>query len=357
MTVDAARAHYGTLPDGRAVERFVLARDALRVGILTFGGIIDSIEVPDAAGVLANVVLGYRDLPGYLGAPNTYFGSIIGRYGNRIARGRFELDGATYTLAVNNPPGALHGGVTGFDKVVWSVARATPTLLQLHYVSADGDQGYPGQLDVQVTYALEADGGLRIAYRATTDAPTVVNLTNHSYFNLAGEASGDILNHVLTIDAGRYTPVDAAMIPTGELAPVAGTPFDFRAPHTIGARIREADPQIVTALGYDHNWVLDRRPGVTAGRAAAAFDPASGRALEIFTTEPGVQFYSGNFLTGSEVGRGGRVYRQSAGFALETQHFPDSPNQPAFPTTVLRPGEIYASETTLRFSARARSAR
>ncbi len=344
--------HYGTLADGRAVERYVLTRGAdLRVGILTYGGIVEALEVPDAAGALANVVLGYRDLAGYVASPNVYFGAAIGRYGNRIARGRFVLGGSTYTLAVNNPPNALHGGLRGFDKVIWDVEEATPGALRLHYVSPAGDQGYPGTLDTRVSYTLGAPGELRITYSATTDAPTVVNLTNHTYFNLAGERAGDILDHVLSIAAGRYTPVDANMIPTGELADVTDTPFDFRTPHAIGSRIREPHPQLVTAWGYDHNWVFDRGAADASTPVVRAVDPGSGRILEIVTSEPGLQFYTGNFLTGSEVGRGGAIYRQSAGFALETQHFPDSPNQPSFPTTVLMPGQLFHSETVWKFSA------
>jgi aldose 1-epimerase len=347
-----APVRYGTLPNGRAVDRYVLSRDqSLSVGILTYGGILDAIDVPDAAGTPRNVVLGYRDLAGYRTSPNTYFGAIIGRYANRIAQGCFVLNASTYALAVNNPPNALHGGLRGFDKVVWDVEEARPDVLRLHHVSLDGDEGYPGTLDTRVSYTLGAAGELRIAYTATTDAPTIVNLTNHTYFNLAGEDAGDILDHVLTIDAQRYTPIDANLIPTGELATVAGTPFDFRTPHAIGARLRQPHPQLVTALGYDHNWVLDPRDADSPARAARAEDPASGRILEVLTTEPGIQFYSGNFLTGSEVGRGGAIYRQSAGFALETQHFPDSPNQPSFPTTVLAPGQTFMSETVLRFSA------
>ena len=342
---------YGTLPDGRDVQRYVLAHGTdIRVGILTYGGIIESLEVPDASGQLASVVLGYPDLAGYVAAPSTYFGSIIGRYANRIAQGTFVLDEQRYSLAINNPPNTLHGGGVGFDRLVWDVVAATPTSLCLSTVSAAGSEGYPGNLNVQVTYSLDADGAFHIAYLATTDAPTVVNLTNHTYFNLGGEASGDILDHVLIIDAAHYTPVDRTFIPTGEIAAVAGTPFDFRGPHAIGERIRQADPQLVIGLGYDHNWVLDRTAGDPPSRAASARDPASGRILDVLTTEPGVQFYSGNFLTGSEVGRGGRAYRQSAGFALETQHFPDSPNQPSFPTTVVRPGATYRSETIWRFS-------
>ncbi len=343
---------YGRLPDGREIERYVLrSGGGIRVGILTYGGIIDTIDVPDVAGNYANVVLGYPDLAGYVQAPNTYFGSIIGRYGNRIAAGQFTIDGTNYSLPVNNPPNSLHGGAPGYDRAVWMVEEVTPASLRLHHTSVDGDQGYPGQLDVHVTYTVENESDLHITYGATTSATTIVNLTNHSYFNLRGESSGDVLDTLITIDAAQFTPVDANMIPTGELAGVAGTPFDFRTAQAIGARIRESHPQLVAALGYDHNWVLDRRSADTLVRAARATDPQSGRALDVLTTEPGIQFYSGNFLTGSEVGSGGALYRQSAGFALETQHFPDSPNQPSFPTTRLEPGQRFHSETILRFSA------
>ncbi len=347
------RAPYGSLPDGKAVEKYTLAAAGIEVGILTYGGIVDRIEVPDAAGERANVVLGYRDLAGYARGNKPYLGALVGRYANRVARGRFELDGKAYSLAINDAPNTLHGGARGFDKVVWSVESATPTELRLHYISPDGEDGYPGMLDVRVTYALDGPDGLRITYGATTDAPTVVNLTNHSYFNLAGEDAADILGHVLQIDAARYTPVDATFIPTGELAPVDGTPLDFRRPLPIGERIRQSHPQILIGRGYDHNWVLDAPAGGARGRAATVFDPIGGRQLEVSTTEPGLQFYSGNFLDGTEVGAGGKIYRQSAGFALETQHFPDAPNQPSFPTTVLRPGEVFHSETMFRFSARA----
>ena len=288
---------YGTLPDGREIERYVLgSAGGIRVGILTYGGIIESIDVPDVAGHYVNVVLGYRDLAGYVQAPNTYFGSIIGRYGNRIANARFTLNETEYSLPVNNPPNSLHGGAPGFDRAVWSVEEATALQLRLRYVSPDGEQGYPGQLDVQVTYSVENESDLHITYGATTTAATVVNLTNHSYFNLQGESSGDVLDTLLTIDAAQFTPVNAALIPTGELAGVAGTPFDFRTAQAIGARICQAHPQLVAALGYDHNWVLDRRSADTLVRAARATDPHSGRALDVLTTEPGIQFYSGNFL-------------------------------------------------------------
>jgi aldose 1-epimerase len=342
---------YGTLPDGTTIERYELTRGGtgISVGILTYGGIIDRIDVADRDGTRANVVLGYPDLAGYVRANKPYFGALIGRYANRIAAGRFELDGVVYVLAVNDPPGTLHGGKRGFDKVAWQVAAANADALQLRHVSPAGDEGYPGTVDVRVTYALDGDDGLRIVYAATTDAPTVINLTNHSYFNLAGEAGGDILDHVLEIVADRYTPVDAAFIPTGELANVAGTPFDFRTPHAIGTRIREGHPQLVIGRGYDHNWILDRPAGAGLSRAASVFDPSSGRCLDVFTTEPGLQFYSGNFLDATQTGTSGAIYRQSAGFALETQHFPDSPNKPSFPTAILRPGEAFHSETVFRF--------
>jgi aldose 1-epimerase len=348
----AGGSAYGVLSDGTAVERYTLESDVLSVGILTYGGIIDRIDVPDAAGVRANVVLGYADLAGYARANKPYFGALIGRYANRIARGRFALDGRPSTLAINDPPNTLHGGTRGFDKVVWMVERATSERICLRHASPDGDEGYPGGLDARVTYSLDGTDGLRIAYEATADAPTIVNLTNHSYFNLGGEASGDILGHVLQLDAAHFTPVGPDFIPTGEIAPVAGTPFDFRTPAAIGARIREGHPQLVIGRGYDHNWVLDRTPGAGLVHAATAFDPSSGRCVDVSTTEPGIQFYSGNFLDATETGGGGAIYRQSAGFALETQHFPDAPNKPSFPSTVLRPGQTFRSETVFRFYVR-----
>jgi len=343
---------YGTLPDGTAVYKYTLAAAQISVGIITYGGIIERVDVPDAAGERANVVLGFADLAGYA-RNKPYFGAIIGRYANRIARGRFTLDGTTYTVPANDGVNSLHGGVRGFDKVVWTVETAGPTELALRYISSDGEQGYPGRLDVRVTYALDGNDGLRIEYTASTDAPTIVNLTNHTYFNLAGESAGDILGHTLQLNASRYTPVDAGFIPTGELAPVDGTPFDFRRPRAIGERIRESHPQTVIGRGYDHNWVLDRAAGDQLGHAATAVDPQSGRCLDISTTEPGVQFYTGNYLDATEVGISGRIYRQSAGFALETQHFPDAPNVASFPTTVLRPGRTFGSTTVFRFRARA----
>jgi aldose 1-epimerase len=342
---------YGTLADGTVVHKYTLAGANISVGILTYGGIIDRIDVPNAAGTRANVVLGYPDLAGYARANKPYLGAIIGRYANRIAGGRFSLDEKSYTVPVNDPPNTLHGGTHGFDKAVWDVEAASAGEVRLRYVSPDGEQGYPGALDTRVTYALDGADGLRIDYTAACDAPTIVNLTNHTYFNLAGEGAGDILGHMLQLDASRYTPVDAGFIPTGELAPVDGTPFDFRTPCAIGARIRDGHPQVVIGRGYDHNWVLDRAAGDPLSHAATAVDPLSGRRLDIFTDQPGVQFYSGNYLDATEVGSSGKIYRQSAGFALETQHFPDAPNKASFPTTVLRPGQIFHSSSVFRFRA------
>jgi aldose 1-epimerase len=347
---------FGELADGTTVHRHTLANDrGMTVAVLTYGGIVQSIEVPDRHGRPANVALGFADLDAYLADNRPYFGALIGRFANRIAGGRFALDGRSYRLPVNDPPNSLHGGTEGFDKRVWTATETggegDPAALELAYTSPDGEQGYPGTLAVRVRYTLSRENGLRIDYRATTDAPTHVNLTNHSYFNLSGEAAGSIEDHRLQLDADRYTPIDATSIPTGELAPVAGTPFDFTAPRTIGERIGDAHEQLAFGLGYDHNFVLNQPPG---GRglllAARVVDPASGRVLELSTSEPGVQFYSGNHLDGSLVGTGGVAYRRRGGFALETQHFPDSPNQPGFPSTVLRPGQVYQTATVYRFS-------
>jgi aldose 1-epimerase len=353
---------FGSAPDGTPVERWTLTNGDMTVRVLTFGGVIQTLEVPDAHGDVENVVLGFEDLAGYESDDDPYFGSLIGRYGNRIAGGTFDLDGETYQLPLNDGPNTLHGGPTGFDDRVWT---ATPVgdddvaALALELVSPDGDQGFPGTLSTTVTYTLDADSRLSVHYEATTDAPTVVNLTQHTYWNLAGEGSGSIYDHHLQIDASGYTPVDETLIPTGEVAPVEGTPFDFREPTAIGERVREADQQLLYGQGYDHNWALDREDdGAREGsdsehaleEAAVLHDPDSGRTLTITTTEPGLQFYSGNFLNGTLVGTGGGTYRQGDGLALETQHFPDSPNQPAFPSTVLRPGEVYDSSTVFTLS-------
>ncbi|MET9803198.1 aldose epimerase family protein [Streptomyces sp. NPDC006368] len=344
---------FGTLPDGTEVYRWTLENGGTRLRVLSYGGIVQSLEIPDRRGRYANVTLGFDHLDDYLSA-TAFFGALIGRYGNRVGGGRFTLDGTAYRLSVNDGPNSLHGGAKGFDKRVWDVEPFTGPSgvgLVLRYVSADGEMGYPGTLRVKVTYTLTAGGDWRIDYAATTDRATVVNLTNHAYYNLAGEGSGDILGHELRLAASRYTPTDATLIPTGELAKVAGTPFDFRHPKPIGEDIRVAHEQLVTAKGYDHNWVLDKGVTDRPEHAATLRDPGSGRTMRIATTEPGVQFYSGNFLDGTLSGPSGRTYRQSDGLCLETQHFPDSPNRPAFPSTVLRPGETYRSATVHRFSA------
>jgi aldose 1-epimerase len=345
---------YGVLSDGTAIDRFILAnRRGMRVAVITYGGIVTSIDVPDRAGNFRNVVLGFDALDGYF-ALSPYFGAIIGRYANRIARGRFSIDGIEYAVPTNDGPNSLHGGHRGFDKVVWKEVEAGETAdgahLLLHHLSPEGDEGYPGNLKSSVQYTLNESNELRIEYAAETDRPTIVNLTNHSYFNLAGAGAGDALGHELMINADAFTPVDATSIPTGEIRPVAGTPFDFRQATTIGARIRAADDQLGITRGYDHNWVLRRSDAHSLSLAARVVEPRAGRVLEIHTTEPGLQFYSGNLLDGRIVGTGDVRYRQSDGFCLETQHFPDSPNHPSFPLTVLRPGETYRTATVFRFS-------
>ncbi len=341
---------YGRLDDGTEIRRFVL-RNArgMRARVLTYGAILESLEVPDRAGALANVVLGLGSLGDYA-ARSPYFGAVVGRYANRIARGRFELDGTAYQLARNDGPNALHGGGRGFSRRAWEVVASDAGRLRLARTSPDGEEGYPGTLRVEVAYALE-DDALRLDYAAETSAPTVLNLSNHSYWNLGGEGSGTALDHELTVHAGRFTPVDATQIPTGELRPVEGTPFDFRRPTPVGARIREGDGQLLIGRGYDHNWVLDAEPAGDGLRPAARLrDPPSGRVLEVLTDQPGLQFYSGNFLDGTLVGPSGRAYRQGDALVLETQHFPDSPNQAHFPSTVLRPGERFRSTTVLRLT-------
>jgi aldose 1-epimerase len=344
------KAHYGTTDDGQAVDVYTLANDAgMRVGILTFGGIIATLEAPDRQGRLANVVLGLDSLSGYAHR-SPHFGAIAGRYANRIARGRFTIDGVEYRLETNNGPNALHGGRKGFDKVVWQAASGAGESVVLSYLSRDGEEGYPGNLAVEMTYSLGATAELRMDYTATTDRPTIVNLTNHSYFNLSGEGSSDILDHVVSIEADHFTPTDASQIPTGEIRAVRGTPFDFTRLRPIGERIRAADEQIVFGHGYDHNWVLRRRAADGLLPAARAVDPKSGRVLDVLTDAPGLQFYTGNGLNGALVGPSGRAYRQSDGFCFETQQFPDAPNHPGFPSAVLRPGERLRSTTVFRFS-------
>jgi aldose 1-epimerase len=343
------REPFGTMPDGAAVERFTLANAAgVELRAITYGGIITSLRVPDRTGRLDDIVLGFDRLDGYL-HDHPFFGAIIGRYGNRIANGQFTLDGKTYKLATNNGPNHLHGGDKGFDKVLWKAEPvAGKNAIAFSRTSPDGEEGYPGNLRVQVTYTLTDKNELVVDYRATTDQPTIVNLTQHSYFNLAGQASGDILGHELMLNADRYTPVDETLIPTGELAPVEGTPFDFRKPTAIGARIGQTNRQLENGRGYDHNWVLNRA-GSGLQLAARVIEPKTGRTMEIRTTEPGIQFYSGNFLDGKLVGKQGAQYNHRTGFCLETQHFPDSPNHPKFPSTTLRPGGEYRTTTVFTF--------
>ena len=343
------RERYGAMPDGAQIDILTLRNaNGVTIRAITYGGIITSIEVPDRAGRPGDIALGFDSLAGYLTA-HPFFGAIIGRYGNRIGAGTFTLDGAQYTLAKNNGPNNLHGGEKGFDKQVWN-AQAVPgrNAIEFTRTSVNGEEGFPGNLSVRVTYELTDKNELIVDYFATTDKATPVNLTQHTYFNLAGEGSGDVLGHQLTINADRYTPVDETLIPTGELAPVQGTPFDFRQPTAIGARINEAHAQLKNGLGYDHNWVLNRS-GDGLQLAARVVEPTSGRTLEITTTEPGLQFYSGNFLDGTIKGKGGHVYGHRAGFCLETQHYPDSPNKPEFPSTILRPGQEYRSKTVFAF--------
>ncbi|WEO97628.1 aldose epimerase family protein [Streptomyces sp. FXJ1.172] len=347
------KEYFGTLADGTKVYRWSLENGGTRLKVLSYGGIIQSLEIPDRHGRYANVSLGYDNLAAYV-AGTTFFGATIGRYGNRIAKGQFTLDGKKYQLSVNDGVNSLHGGKQGFNTKVWDIEPFTdgPDVgLHLHYTSVDGEMGYPGTLKTKVTFTLTRHGDWRIDYEATTDKPTVVNLTNHTYYNLAGEGSGSIYDHELWLAAGRFTPTDSGLIPTGELAKVKGTPFDFTRPKPIGRDIRTGHPQLVTAKGYDHNFVLDK--GVTAQpeHVVTLRDPGSGRTLKIFTDQPGVQFYSGNFLDGTLVGPSGHTYRQGDGLALETQHFPDSPNEPKFPSTVLRPGRTYRTTTVHRFSA------
>ena len=347
------REPFGKTPAGEEVERFTLANaKGMEVAILNFGAIVASIKTPDRNGRFEDVVLGFDGLEGYTGK-HPYFGAVVGRYGNRIAKGRFTLGGTEHTLARNNGENHLHGGIKGFDKAVWKardVSTAGTPRLELSYLSRDGEEGYPGNLSVTVTYGLSARNELRIDYAATTDRKTVLNLTSHSYFNLAGQGNGDILKHRMQLHADRFTPVDAGLIPTGELRKVHGTPFDFRQPVEIGARIAANDEQIARGGGYDHNFVLNGGGG-TLRPAARVTEAGSGRVMEVLTTQPGVQFYTGNFLDGTLTGKGGKVYGRRYGFCLETQHFPDSPNRPEFPSVALEPGAKFASTTVYRFLA------
>ncbi len=345
---------FGVTPSGEPIEAYTLRNaNGLEVRFISYGGIILSLTAPDRDGVFADVVMGFDRLTDYLKS-SPYFGALVGRYSNRIARGRFSLGGREYTLARNDGPNHLHGGRRGFDKVVWRVRPfrdATGSGAVLTYTSRAGEEGYPGQLETEVRYTVTDADELRVDYLARADEPTPVNLTQHSYFNLAGDASRDVLAHELMVAASRFTPVDHTLIPTGELRAVEGTPFDFRQPTPIGARIGDADPQLRRAGGYDHNFVLDRPAGDgTLSLGARLRDRASGRTLEVYTTQPGLQVYTGNFLDGTLTGKRGRRYRHRFGIALETQHFPDSPNQPAFPSTILRPGDEFRSHTTYQFS-------
>lgn len=344
-------APFGTTKDGKPVQVYTLRNaNGVEARIINYGGIVLLIKVPDRNGRMGDVVLGYDTLAEYE-KESPYFGCLVGRYGNRIAKGRFTLNGQTYTLATNNYPNALHGGLKGFDKVVWNVVRAEVgprgPRLELGYLSKDGEEGYPGNLSVNAVYTLTDDNALQLDYTATTDKDTIVNLTQHSYFNLAGQ--GDILGHVVYINADKFTPVDSTLIPTGELRPVEGTPFDFRKPTPIGARIKADDEQLRFGGGYDHNWVINNPQGGLVVQARVT-EPTTGRVLEVLSTEPGLQFYSGNFLNGTLKGKGGWVYQHRNGFCMEPQHFPDSPNKPNFPSVVLKPGQTYRNTIVYRFS-------
>jgi len=344
---------FGKTSAGETVDLYTLRNvNGMESKITNYGGIVVSLTAPDRNGKFADVVLGFNDLENYLTKNDPYMGAIIGRYGNRITKGRFKLNGVEYKLAVNNGENHLHGGIKGFDKVIWTgrelKMKAGPAVV-LTYLSKDGEEGYPGNLRVRVVYTLTNRNELKIDYSATSDKDTVTNLTHHSYFNLAGEGNGDILNHQVIINANRFVPTDAGSIPTGELKTVAGTPFDFLNATAIGARINQDDQQLKFGNGYDHTWVINGRAG-TLRRAAIVFEQTTGRGMQVFTTEPGVQFYTGNFLNGTLTGKSGKPYPRRSGFCLETQHYPDSPNQPSFPTTTLRRGRTYTSTTIYRFT-------
>jgi aldose 1-epimerase len=344
---------WGNTPQGQDVELFTLTNaHGMEARIINYGGILVSLKVPDRNGKLGDIVNGFGSISGYVQQPpEPYFGAIVGRYGNRIANGTFTLDGVRYTLAKNNGPNTLHGGIRGFDKVIWQARPVGNESVELKYLSKDGEEGFPGNLSAMVVYTLDDNNELKIDYSATTDKDTVVNLTNHSYFNLTGQGVGNVLGEMVTIHADRFTPVDKTLIPTGELRKVDGTPFDFRTPHAIGERIDASDEQISLGQGYDHNFVLNRS---SAGLepAARVSDPTSGRVMEILTTQPGLQFYTANQLNGSLHGKNGAVYGKRSAFCMETQHFPDSPNQLKFPSTELKPGERYHTVTMFRFSAK-----
>jgi aldose 1-epimerase len=348
---------FGKTASGDQIDLYSLTnKKGMEVSVTNFGATVVTLRVPDRSGKAADVVLGFDNLEGYENG-KSYFGATVGRYANRIGGGQFSIGGKTYTLPKNNGNNSLHGGIVGFNKKVWKareIASKDGESLELSYLSVDGEEGFPGNLSVKVVFTVPAERNeLKIDYSASTDKDTVLNLSNHSYFNLAGEGNGDILDHVLTLHAKQFTPVDQTLIPTGELRDVAGTPMDFTSANVIGKRIDSDYEQLVFGKGYDHNWVLARSDGGNgAALAAEAYDPKSGRRLEVLTTEPGVQFYSGNFLDGSAKGKGNKVYGRRAAFCLETQHFPDSPNHPNFPSTLLKPGSVFHSETVFRFSAK-----
>ncbi len=348
------KADFGQTADGKTVELYTLKNaNGAEAKIMTYGGIVQSLSVPDKNGKLGDVVLGYDNLQGYIDK-TPYFGALIGRYGNRIGGAKFTLEGKTYTLATNNGPNSLHGGLVGFDKVVWT-ARPMETsqgpALILTYVSKDGEEGFPGNLEVVALYTLTDNNELKVEFTAKTDKPTVANLTHHSYFNLAGQGNGDILGHVVYINADKTTPVDSGLIPTGEFADVTGTPFDFRKPMTIGARINDSDTVLQYGPGYDHNWVVNK-PFGKLGLQARVEEPTSGRVMEVWSDEPGLQFYAGNFLDGTIKGKGGVAYQIHTGFCMEPQHYPDSPNKPNFPTTELKPGQTYHNVIVYKFSTK-----
>ncbi len=351
--LDLNRSAFQKTVDGKQTDLYTLHNaNGIEVAITNYGGRIVGLLTPDKDGHFTDIVLGHNSLSGYMNGKNNYFGALIGRYANRIAGGKFTLDGKHYSLPVNNGANSLHGGTKGFDSRVWDAKQLNGQNLLLTYDAKDGEEGYPGNLEIQVLYTLSLDNSLRIEYHAVTDKATVVNFTNHSYFNLAGAGSGKITGQVLQINAAHYTPIDSTMIPTGQIAPVKGTPFDFTEPTPIGEHINADNQQVTYAKGFDDNWVLNKPEPGALSLAATVYDPENGREIQTYTTEPGIQFYTGNFLDGSTVGKGGKPYNYRSAFTLETQHYPDSPNQPNFPTTVLKPGTIFHSITIFHFGVR-----
>jgi aldose 1-epimerase len=351
MKFTATSIPFGTA-DGKPVMLYTLknSRES-EARIMTYGGIVQLLKVADRAGKFDDIVLGYDNLDDYIKV-TPHFGALIGRYGNRIAGAKFTLDAQAYTLAINNGPNSLHGGIKGFDKVVWDVVKATGNSLELHYLSKDGEEGFPGNLDVTATYTLTDDNALQLKFKATTDKPTVVNLTHHSYFNLAGQGNGDILGHEVYINSDKTTPVNKDLIPTGAFADVTGTPFDFRKATAIGARINDPDPVLQYGPGYDHNWVINQaKPGELTLQARVT-EPTTGRVMEVWSDEPGLQFYAGNFLDGTITGKGGKVYQKRTGCCMEPQHYPDSPNKANFPSVVLRPEQTFQNTIIYKFSTK-----